>query len=177
MKNFKIYIFLLSTIVFLTSCTTRIIEFTLLSTKDVPLSKSANFKKGKGVFAEDVLQMILSFPTAPDFPTLPDPKEVVDMAIESVPGCVALADGSVTYKYLLFGVYNKFSFVIEGTAIIDPNLALNAADRPKYTKVEIDKDGNRHLQALSCDEYQKLKNKIAKGSRKTKLPTHVMASK
>ena len=180
MKNFKTCFFILCTVAVLSSCTIRVMDFTLLSTKSVPLSNSANFKKGSDVYTEDVLHLIFAYPISEDFPTTPDPKEVVDMAIESVPGCVALADGILITKIISFLFYTKFSYVVEGKAIVDPSL-VSSTDRvmPKYAKFSIDKAGEKHIQSLSCDEYQALKSKITKGGKKTKLSSthHATVSK
>ena len=77
------------------SCTQRILDFTLVSSKNIDMSKAASFVKGntrvKGV---DMVHIIIFIPTGAI-----NIKEAVDKAIESTPGCVALLDGVIYTKF------------------------------------------------------------------------------
>jgi hypothetical protein len=77
------------------SCTQRILDFTLVSSKNIDMSRAASFVKGntrvKGV---DMVHIIIFIPTG----TI-NIKEAVDKAIESTPGCVALLDGVIYTKF------------------------------------------------------------------------------
>src|SRR5262245_42913369 len=78
----------------LTSCTTRIVDFTIISTKNIDISKGATFQRGKSrVEGIDKVYVIVIIPTG-----FPNVKEAVDRAIESLPGAVALLDGVVTQQ-------------------------------------------------------------------------------
>ncbi len=100
-------------------CTTRLVDFTMISTKNVDWSRAAEFKRtGTRVVGEDIAQMILFIPTG-----IPNMKEAIDRAIESVPGGVALVDGVVSSKAWTIFIYGEQSFVVEGTPLVDPGLA------------------------------------------------------
>lgn len=100
-------------------CTTRLVDFTAISTKNVDWSKSTLFRRAKTrVQGEDKVHIIVIIPTG-----VPNMKEAIDRAIESTPGGVALMDGVVTRKawYIPY-IYGQSSFVVEGTPLIDPTL-------------------------------------------------------
>lgn len=97
-------------------CTTRLTDFTLLSTKNFDLSKASSLKRGTArVTGDDKVFIIIFIPTG-----VPNVKEAVDRAIESVPGAVALVDGVVTRKGWWF-IFGEDSFIVEGTPLIDPS--------------------------------------------------------
>ena len=74
----------------LSGCTTRFVDYTMLSTKNMDLSKAGTYKRGANrVRGEDTQMIIIFIPTA----SAPNVKEATDRAIESVPGAVALVDG------------------------------------------------------------------------------------
>lgn len=99
-------------------CLSREVDFTLLSTKNVDLSRADDYYRGERVQGRDTARIILFVPVSTT-----DLKEAIDNTIESVPGCVALADG-VIYKggwYIPF-FYGERYIVVEGTPIIDRTL-------------------------------------------------------
>jgi len=106
--------------------TTRIGDFTIISSKNIDLSKGANFKRGTNrVIGKDLVHGGgFSGPMAPNM------KTAIDRAIESVPGTVALVDGVISQ------VMGSFSmgYMVEGTPLIDPSLIENSIPTPKLDR-------------------------------------------
>ena len=120
-----VFIFLLFLLI-ASGCTTiqRITDFTVISTKNIDLSRMGEYTRGKDrVTGEDKI-MIIIFPMG-SYPTV---KEAIDIAVESVPGCVGLVDGVVSSKRFWFIIGAEFSYIAEGTPLIDPKLT--SADFP-----------------------------------------------
>jgi phosphoribosylcarboxyaminoimidazole (NCAIR) mutase len=100
-------------------CTTRMVDFTTISTKNVDWSKAETFVRAPArVEGIDKVHIIIFIPTG-----IPNMKEAIDRAIESKPGSVALVDGVVYQKvwYIPY-IYGQSSYVVEGTPLIDPAL-------------------------------------------------------
>ena len=151
------------------SCSHRILDFTLISSKNVDLSKGATFERGKNrVEGKDMVHWIIFFPTG-----TVSIKEALDKAIESTPGCVALLDGVIYSKFWWIPyVYGQQSATIEGTPLIDPSLTYNFENIPNYGKIELDKNGKiKSVEDISSIEYLALKSKIIKDSKETKFNT------
>ncbi len=96
------------------SCSSRLTDFTVISTKNVPIGdQPTNLSKAptrvKGV---DKAHFILFIPLGS-----PNLKEAIDKAIEKYPGAVALADGVVKSKFMDFLLYGQTSYVVEGTPL------------------------------------------------------------
>jgi hypothetical protein len=105
----------------LAGCTMRVTDFTLLSTKNVDLSRMDEMRRDpRRVEGVDSSQIIVIVPTK----LRPDMKEAIDRAIESVPGGVALVDGvvSMTSWYIPL-IYGEQSWTVEGSVLVDPALA------------------------------------------------------
>lgn len=102
-----------------TGCTQRVADFTLLSTKNVELSRAAELVRGnERAEGRDEEATILIFSTG-----IPDVKAAVDAAIESVPGAVALADGVIYSEvFILPSLGGSSAYIVEGTPLIDPKL-------------------------------------------------------
>jgi len=103
--------------------TTRIGDFTIISSKNIDLSKGANFKRGTNrVVGKDLIH-------GGGFrgPAAPNMKTAIDRAIESVPGTVALVDGVISQVMGSF----SFGYMVEGTPLIDPSLLENSIPTPK----------------------------------------------
>jgi len=100
-------------------CTQRVLDFTIVSTKNVDISKMADLKRGTGrVKGEDMRHIIMFIPAGQ-----PSAKTAMDKAIESVPGAVALTDGVVTSNFWWIPyIYGQTRFEVEGTPLIDPNI-------------------------------------------------------
>lgn len=161
MKKLKFNLVALSLATFiLCGCSYRVLDFTLISSKNVDLTRSAEFVRGKSrVKGGDMIHWIIVFPTG-----MVDIKEAVDRAIERTPGCVALLDGVIYRKFWYIPyIYGQDAVVVEGLPLIDPSIALNATESPTYGKIELDKKGEvKEVKTLSSYEYLTLKRKIVK---------------
>lgn len=169
MKKIKLSLIVLISMTFiLSSCSRRILDFTLISSKNVDLTKGASFIRGKNrVEGTDKVHWIICFPTGSV-----NIKEAVDKAIESTPGCVALLDGVIYTKFWWIPyIYGQQSATIEGLPLIDPSLALNSTQSPTYGKIELDKNGEiKKVESLSSNEYLALKGKIVQESKEVTFP-------
>jgi hypothetical protein len=101
-----------------TGCTYRFIDFTAISSKNIDMSKGADFIRGKErVIGEDKSHIIVFIPTG-----TPNAKEALDRAIEKTPGAVALLDGVISTKWWYIPyIYGQQSVIVEGTPLINPN--------------------------------------------------------
>jgi hypothetical protein len=99
----------------LSGCTTRITDFTVISTKNVDISTIGHSKRGTNrIEGRDTAHTIIFVPTG-----IPNLKEAIDRAIENVPGAVALVDGVVYHEYFYIPcIYGRASYVVEGTPLI-----------------------------------------------------------
>lgn len=172
MKNSKLFLplFIIAAIIF-TSCSIRVLDFTIVSSKNIDLSKSASFVKGKTrAQGKDIVHIILIIPTG-----RADIKEALDKAIETTPGCVALLDG-VIYKKMWYVpyIYGRQTILIEGTPLIDPSLSLQSDYIPTYSKIELDTQGKiKKKSSLSSEEYISLKSKVVDESNLVKFNSSV----
>ena len=109
---------LLAASVSFVGCTNRFVDYTLLSTKNVDLSKAETFKRGPNrITGEDSQMIIIFIPTS----STPNLKNAIDKAIESVPGGVALVDGVVSMRNWWF-IIGENAIIVEGTPLIDPSI-------------------------------------------------------
>lgn len=114
--------------VILAGCTTvtRIGDFTIVSSKNIDLTRGADFKRGTNrVKGEDIV-LITGF----NVPATPNMKTAIDRAIEYVPGAVALMDGVISQKTINYPFYSKMGFVVEGTPLVDLGLLSNSIPTP-----------------------------------------------
>lgn len=153
----KKVIFLLILTVILSSCTHRLFDFTIISSKNVDLSKANTLVRGyTRTEGKDVAHIILFFPTG-----IPNLKDAVDRAIEKIPGCVALLDGVIKSRAFYFLVYGQSAYIIEGTPLIDPSI--NGGKVPAYSKIQMDKKGNVvSVTEISKEDYLKYKSNLSK---------------
>jgi hypothetical protein len=103
----------------LSGCSQRYIDFTTISSKNIDMTRGAEFERGhQRVVGVDKAHIIVIIPTG-----TPNAKEALDRAIESTPGAVALLDGVITNKswYIPY-IYGQASVEVEGTPLIDPRL-------------------------------------------------------
>ncbi|WP_224959401.1 hypothetical protein [Geomonas subterranea] len=120
-------ILLLMMSMFLFGCTSRITDFTILSTKSMDLSRSAEFvRTEKRVEGEDTKYIIVIIPTG-----IPNVKESVDRAIENEPGAVALLDGVIEHEAFYFPyIFGFETFRAKGTPLTDPKrMASKSTDK------------------------------------------------
>lgn len=102
-----------------TSCVTRLTDFTVLSTKNVDLSRMGEYKRqSTRVTGTDMRHVLIFIPLG-----LPNAKEAIDRAIESTPGGIALVDGVIEHHFWYIPyIYGQVSYVAEGTVLVDPTL-------------------------------------------------------
>lgn len=101
----------------LCSCSHRLVDFTLISTKNVPMDQTLDLAKAdKRVKGEDSKGIVLSVPLG-----MPNMKEAIDRAIESYPGAIALSDGVIYAKGWTCFFYGKNKYVVEGTPVYPNN--------------------------------------------------------
>ena len=164
MKKFLILLLAGCCSMILTSCTTRLTDFTIISTKNIDLSEAANFQRGNSrVEGIDKKYMIIIIPTGQ-----PNMKEAIDRAIESVPGAIALVDGvlSITSWYIPC-LYGETYYAVEGTALIDPSL-LSSNASTDYIISRLDTAGQvEESKFVTNEEYKELKEKIIKDNFET----------
>ena len=152
------YIIPFIVLLLLTSCTQRLFDFTIISTKNLDLSKMDTFERGRQrVEGTDGVNWILMIPLG--FPNI---KQAIDRAIEMTPGAVARVDGVVFSKSWFAIVTAYTSYVVEGTPIIDPLLAsLNDSDIGTYNYCRLNKKGEiKEIKIISKEEFEAEKNKI-----------------
>ena len=116
-------VFMAFFVVALSGCTTvnRICDFTIISSKNIDLSRDANFKRGTTrVKGEDMVS------NSGFIPVIPNMKTAIDKAIESTPGTVALLDGVISQKTTTWRV----GYIVEGTPLIDPALLTDTIPKP-----------------------------------------------
>lgn len=175
--NKKFSLVLASTMVLLTmmNCKTRMMDFTVISTKNVDLSKMASYKRGnQRVEGKDTAKIILALIPIKLEANL---KEAIDQAVQSVPGAVSLVDG-VIYHYNLptWPFYFENGYIIEGTPLIDPKLAASHEESSKsnYMVSLPENSGKNQLYYLTQADYETVKelaknNLIADAARLVKL--------
>jgi hypothetical protein len=99
-------------------CTNRIGDFTAVSSKNMDLTRGADFKRGTSrVKADDTAAIILGIPTG-----VPNMKNALDRAIEKTPGAVGLVDAVVSQKVFYLVLFGQTGYEVEGTPLIDPHL-------------------------------------------------------
>lgn len=106
--------YLLLIIFFLTSCSQRIMDFTMISTKNIPITNE-DTKLNQGthrVQGYDKAHSVLFF-----LFKRPDLKEAVDNAIEGYPNAVGLTDGVIYFKSWSCFFYGQSKYIVEGTPI------------------------------------------------------------
>ena len=158
---------LLSIILF-SSCSNRVLDFTIVSTKNVDMSKASSFKRGsQRVMGQDKAHIIIIMPSKSV-----SIKEAVDKAIENVPGCVALLDGVIYTKFWWIPwIYGQSAAIVQGTPLIDTSIAQYQTNEiPAFSKIELDEKGEiKNVESITKDEYIALKNKIIKDTKKVKF--------
>ncbi|MBL1265820.1 hypothetical protein [Candidatus Methylomicrobium oryzae] len=101
----------------LPACSQRMVDFTVISSKNVDISRGADLKRlPTRIKGEDRKSIIIVIPTG-----IPNAKEAMDNAIESVPGAVALVDGVITqHSWYIPYIFGQTWIEVEGTPLIDP---------------------------------------------------------
>jgi len=101
----------------LTGCVQRLTDFTIISSKNIDLSRGAEFERGQRIEGTDTVPIIL-VPVG-----IPNAKAAMDDAIEKVPGCVGLLDGVVEQEFFSF-LFGYAKYRVKGTCLLDPKLKM-----------------------------------------------------
>jgi hypothetical protein len=155
---FLIFVFAAGILAF-SGCKTRLMDFTLLSSKNVDLSHAGRFKKlPDRIEGEDVPYWCYVFPIG-GFPNL---KTAVDRAIQKIPGCVALVDG-VVYQYQTGCIpfIWKNGWIVEGSPLVDPKHAKNFPSHYMIISYN-EKINDYELKFVTKQEFEDMKNYMSK---------------
>jgi hypothetical protein len=103
-------------------CVRTITDFTIVSTKNVDLSRMGEYERDSRVRrGRDVVHWVTIFPLS--WTGEPELKPAIDRAIMSVPGGVALLDGRIRESYWYIPLlYGQHALIVEGTPLIDPKV-------------------------------------------------------
>ncbi len=116
--------------------TTRVLDFSVVSTYSVQLEGNDELRRGKGrVKSEIVARKIFWIPDGEIHA-----QEAIGMALELEPGCVALLDGSITRRKQVFipYIWEVKRMVVEGTPLIDSSrLSQPEIPQPRIAQPEI----------------------------------------
>ncbi len=114
MKKFTFIISALTLLFCVSSCSHRLVDFTIISTKNVPIGNSMEGlnKAPTRVKGVDKKHWVLFFPLG--FPSM---KEAIDKAIEKYPGAIALCDGVLKQNSWHIFLYGQNSYIVEGTPL------------------------------------------------------------
>lgn len=157
MKMKTVSIWVVLTLV-MASCTNRVLDFTMISSKNIDLSRGASFVKGKSrITGEDMAHWIIIVPTS-----TVNIKEALDRAIESTPGCVALLDGVIYTKFWWIPyIYGQQVAIVEGTPLIDPSTSTLLKDYPTYGMIEFTRDGSvQAVKEITEQEFNQRKFRL-----------------
>lgn len=105
------------------SCSHRLTDFTVISTRNVPLGQqAASLKKAdKRVKGVDKSHVILLIPLG-----APNMKEAIDKAIDKYPEAIGLVDGVVKSKGWTCLFYGQNSYVVEGTPLYESDIVVSS---------------------------------------------------
>jgi hypothetical protein len=140
---------------FISGCATPRIDFTAISSKNIDWSRASEYQRtsqrAEGV---DKVHIIIFIPTG-----VPNAKEAMDRAIESVPGAVALIDCVMTQSFWYIPyIYGQASWVVEGTPLIDKRL-VSTRTHGEYLVTHVNADGTiRETKAVTKDEYASIQS-------------------
>jgi len=98
-------------------CEQRGTDFTIISTRNVDLSRAGTFKRGPVRVRGDDQIPIFIFKFRQDH----DLEVAIDEALDKTPGSVALVDGVIKRRQWWF-IFGEDTLIIEGTPLIDPQV-------------------------------------------------------
>ena len=105
-------------------CTFRLIDFTVISSKNVTLNAPQAPNRTTG---RDCVDLLLFIPISGRLQ--PNLKEAVDRAIEAAgTGYDALIDGVVDQETIFTYIYNRACFIVEGTPVNTKQLTSSRTD-------------------------------------------------
>ena len=142
----------------MSGCASQVVGFTMLSNKSIDLSRAAEFKRGGAqVSAEDKAHIVIIIPTG-----APDAGEALTRALASVPGAVALLDGTITSEiFYIPYIYGYSKYVVEGTPLVDPRLLADKTPADgRYHLVVLDRHGDvKQVKPLTRAEFDAMTRK------------------
>ncbi|MDR3112042.1 MAG: hypothetical protein LBU55_02585 [Elusimicrobiota bacterium] len=155
-KNFLFGVFVLAVSIALSGCVARLGSFTVISTKNIDWSRSPEFTRyNRRIIGKDIYHVIVFVPTKMNITI----EEAVDKALEQVPGGVALIDVVLKRKFFTIPcIYGNDGFIVEGSVLVDPKLALLSASKSAETKYLLFQPGNNGefvKNEISEEEYCK----------------------
>jgi len=141
--------------VVLTGCVTREGDFTLMSSKNVELSRLGEFNRSsqtvKGTYSRvtAVILGIISIPTNNDL------KKALDNALSKIPGAQALVDVRIDKRNLNFLLFQMETMIVSGTVLIDPRVVDASEITPDktYLVMETDDGVDFEMRYVSEEEY------------------------
>lgn len=106
-------------VLLLNSCTSRVLDFTMVSTQKVELSKVATYERVPGIYSgKDQKHTVVIFPIGQ-----PNGERAVNRAIAQVDGGVALVDGTIeSGSWHIPYLYGQSWYTIKGRVLVDPAL-------------------------------------------------------
>lgn len=164
MKNLIILVTLSIT---LASCTQNLMNFTIVSTKNIDLEQLSSLERtSEKTIGEHKAAIIIIIPTK----TIRIDQAITN-TIDGIPGCVALLDGVVhSHFWYIPYIYGETKYVVEATPLIDPSLVETSKVFPTYGKVYLDKKGKfKSMESISEEEYGREKSKIMRKGKMTNL--------
>jgi hypothetical protein len=156
----KIFLFF-GILLIMSACSQRVVDFTIISTKNIDFSNKEEFQRGKNrITGIDKKHFVIIVPIGS-----PNMKEAIDAAIESTPDCIALVDGVVYYKFWIIPlIYGQMKYIVEGTPLIDPTIgSINNNVIPDYCKIELNSSNKIiNIENITKEEYVATKNLVVK---------------
>lgn len=125
MQHIKMLVALCVAVLVGSGCTSRLVDFTVISSKNVEGLRFDPAGKGARVEGSDSVWWFLAFPLGK-----PNLKNAIDRAIESAgPGYDALIDGVVYGKFTWMFLTAKSGYKVEGTPVKSATLKISELQR------------------------------------------------
>jgi hypothetical protein len=166
MKSKKLALLLGSALlVLLGACTTRLGSFTVVSTRNIEWNRAAEYTRGgERVEGADTVHFILFISTKASI----DMQTAVDDALDQIPGSVAIVDAVLALRSWSVLVYGQTSYIVTGSALVDPVLAGNIVESEQpaatgtdtYLVFSYNDDGVMEKRAVTAEEYAEYVNSI-----------------
>lgn len=151
-----------------TCCTHRLVDFTVISSKNVPITENGTeFKKASSrVKGVDSKWSILIFPGIPDM------KEAIDRAIEKYPGAIALTDGVIYQKNWSCFFCGQNQYVVEGTPLyVESSNSKNVPQPQTANQSEIAVPSQQQIQPASPANVMRITHIVDKSETLMQIAT------
>lgn len=162
MKKIRFSVLCLMSALCFSSCSHRLVDFTVISSKNIPITEEGGqFKKAdKRVVGKDSKWSILFVAGIPDM------KEAIDRAIEQYPGAVALTDGVIYSKGWSCGLFGQNQYVVEGTPLYSPSLYNSNNGNFQYSNVQgnFNQSGNMNQRQHIIETVQQPVQQVSQSS-------------